>query len=434
MELCIRPKFWRPGPSVEPEALEVASLSPVLLASLRSFLDPDQLQALAVDLGCAERNRKHHVGLMVNALVLSALQQGPDTQGRWLDAQALYDRMGGTSTGSSSFGQRVRRLEPLFRVVLGRRVRALGRDKPVLQGRLDALADVLIPDGCAFKIAACHAGIWPGTSMPAEFKLHAVYSVGANGPADLSTSAGSVHDNDGFDPAAWVPGALYIWDLGYQDTDRFVAAVRAGAVPLQRLKDKHNPIVRAWYDEDGGRHELRRDDGRPMRLQEACEFSSLPAEGALDLDVEIVDASGRRVIARAVCVPFQGEDRWYLTTLPRDRFTRFDVAEIYRLRWEVELFFRTLRGAVRFDEVTRLRNPEAMKVALLASMVAATIGQEITRALEHLEHRLCTAPDEPPASPRRATPARCSPVPARAGFSPLGDPADRWRLRASARR
>ena len=50
---------------------------------------------------------------------------------------------------------------------------------------------------------------------------------------------------------------------------------------------------------------------------------------------------GKFWTARAVCVPFEGEDRWYLTTLPRDRFSPCDVAELYRLRWEVELYFRT---------------------------------------------------------------------------------------------
>ena len=55
---------------------------------------------------------------------------------------------------------------------------------------MSAFADVLIPDGCAFKIAAALAGILPGTGTPAEFKLHAVYSVRAGGLADLRGSAG----------------------------------------------------------------------------------------------------------------------------------------------------------------------------------------------------------------------------------------------------
>lgn len=432
MALFVPPQFWRPAVSSAPDDPIVARVRDVLTSSIGVFLDPDRLQALATDLGCAERNRKHHSGLLADALILSALQHGPDTQGRWLDAHALYERLGGGHTCPSAFGEKVRALEPMFRVLLRRRVIALGEGNAALQGRLRGFADVLIPDGCAFKIAAALAGVWPGTSTPAEFKLHAVYSVRAGGPADLRTSAGRVHDNDGFDPASWVRDALYIWDLGYQDTDRFVDAVMHGAVPLQRLKDKHNPVALAWYDATGIRHALTRADGRAMRLQEACEFAPMPTGGALDLDLMLRDARGREVVARAVCVPCEDQDRWYLTALPRDRFTPFDVAEIYRVRWEVERFFRTLRGAVRLDEVRRLRNPVSMQVALMASMIAATLGQELTSALNARQAQPCETEDEPARGlvpDARPTIARCEPAPHTAGFSPRSARLDGPRVR-----
>jgi putative transposase len=309
----------------------------------------------------------------------------------------------------------------MFRELLHRRVLALQEGRPALQGRLSAFADVLIPDGCAFKIASALAGVWPGTGTPAEFKLHAVYSVRAGGLAELHASAGSVHDNKGFGPGAWVPHALYIWDLGYQDYDRFVGAVLSKAIPLQRLKDHTNPVVLAWYDADGVRRPLRDAEGAAMRLQEASAFGHLPLHGTLDLDVEIRDTLGRGVTARGVCVP-HGEDRWYLTTLPREVFTPFDVAELYRVRWEVELFFRDLKGAVRLDEVTRLKNPASLRMALLASLVAATLGQQLTAALNAQEVPPRNDTEAPRASLLRdgpTTSARSHPAPPDAGLSPL---------------
>jgi hypothetical protein len=272
--------------------------------------------------------------------------------------------------------------------------------------------------GAILLLTAPLAGIVPGTGTPAEFKLHAVYSVRAGGLDDLATSAGSVHDTVGFDPD-WVRAALYIWDLGYQDYDRFVAAVLAGAVPLQRLKDKLNPVVLAHYDADGKRHPLRGPGDTPLRLEDACAGGDVPTEGTLDFDVVIQDSQGRKVEARVVCVPHQQQDRWYLTTLPRTCFTPFDVAEIYRVRWEVELFFRDLKGAVRLDEVTRLSNPSSLRVALLASLIAATLGQELTRSLNTAHASLPGTEPEPnvietlPRSPQ-VSPARPS-----ASFSPL---------------
>jgi putative transposase len=422
VDLFVMPRFWRPAPVNPSDDELVHRAREVLTSSIGAFLDPDRLQALAEDEGCVERRSKHHAGLMAVALILSALRHGPDTEGRWLDAQTLYERLGGRHAGTTGFRDRIRALEPMFRELLHRRVLALQEGRPALEGRLSAFADVLIPDGCAFKVASALAGVWPGTGTPAEFKLHAVYSVRAGGLAELQASAGSVHDNKGFGPGSWVPHALYIWDLGYQDYDRFVDAVLSKAVPLQRLKDDANPVVLAWYDADGVRRPLRDEEGGPMRLQEASGFGHLPLHGALDLDVQIVHSDGRKVTARVVCVP-HGEDRWYLTALPREVFTPFDVAELYRVRWEVELFFRDLKGAVRLDEVARLKNPASLRMAVLASLVAATLGQQLTAALNAQElPPPCTDTHGPPRSPARdaAQPsARSHPASAEAGFSPL---------------
>ncbi|MCU0692908.1 MAG: hypothetical protein MUF54_16030, partial [Polyangiaceae bacterium] len=119
---------------------------------------------------------------------------------------------------------------------------------------------------------------------------------------------------------------------------RFIDASLAGAHVLHRLKSRASPVVTAWYDQTGKRHELESQDARTVRLQQACEFL-LPATGQLDLDVMVTDSQKRTCVARIVCVPFEGEDRYYLTSLPREIFTPSDCAELVRVRWEVELFF-----------------------------------------------------------------------------------------------
>ena len=61
-----------------------------------------------------------------------------------------------------------------------------------------------------------------------------------------------------------------------------------------------------------------------------------------------------------------------------------DLAELYRARWEVELFFRGWRGALRLDEVRRLNHPLSLEAVVLASLLAAVLTQRITTGLEHL--------------------------------------------------
>lgn len=388
MQLAVFPPLRRP---LRPE---IASspvrdrLASIIEETAVDLLDPERIATLADDLRLVERQRVHHAGLVVAALVLSAMQRSTDTEGRWLDAQRTYEALGGAEGGKTAFRGQIRKLVPVMRELLRRRLEAMAAaaSDDALRGRLRQFADVLIPDGSAFKIAAALSNVYAGTSQPAEFKLHAVYSARTGGAASIKTTAGSVHDSDGFHPERWVENALYIWDLAFVSHERFVAAASAGAHVLQRLKTGANPVVIASYGQTGARRALSTEDGKPLRLNEACEFGDVHQQRLLDLDVEIADDLGCTVIARVVCVPF-GEDRYYITTLPRAIFTPNDVAELYRMRWEVELFFRGWKGALRLDEVKRLQHPVSLDAAITASLLAATLAQRLTVAVNELERR-----------------------------------------------
>jgi len=403
--LFVPPRLRRPLRSErKPEPLR-ERLGVVVEQSTLSLLDPARIEAMCEDLGIVKLQRVHHVGLLVCSLVLSALERPTDTSGRWLDAQAVYVQLGGPRAGKTSFRNRTRQAVPVMRELLDRRMAQLVEqtDDSELRGRLQAFTNVLIPDGCAFKLANVLSGYFPGTGNPAELKLHAIYCV-KTGMASVSQSAGRVHDNDRFAPEAWEKGALYIWDLGYNDTDRFVDSAMGKALPLQRLKRDANPIVLAWYDTKGCRHPLARDDSKPMRLEDASQLDAL-AHGTFDLDVELHDSKRRRVVARVVCVHYDGEDRYFLTMLPRDIFTPFDVAELYRLRWEVELFFRNWHGALRMDDVHRLRHHDSVQAHVYASLLAAVLARDIHAGLDRL-----AAPGE--------TPADALPTPSPVAFPP----------------
>jgi putative transposase len=397
--LFVQPRLDRTfRPEREPDPL-LERLAAVVEQSTLSLLDPDRIQAMAEDMVVIRLKRVHHMGLLVSSLVLSALERQSDTSGRWLDAQTVYKQIGGPRSGKTSFRNKTRQVIPVMQEMLNRRMKELTEktDDFELRGRLKAFSNVLIPDGCAFKLASVLSGYFPGTGNPAELKLHAIYCV-KTGLAEVVPTAGRVHDNDKFTPATWERGALYIWDLGYNDTGRFIDAARAGAVPLQRLKNDANPMVLAWWDEEGTRHPVAYEDGKPMRLTEASQLDEL-AEGAFDLDVELRDANGRREVARVVCVPFDREDRYYLTTLPRDIFTPFDVAELYRIRWEVELFFRNWHGALRMDDVHRLRHADSVQAHVSASLLAAALARDIHAGLTRLSAQGTDAPFQSVAIP-----------------------------------
>lgn len=402
MELAILPRLTRPSRPVLPAPPLQEKLAEVVESTALELLDPDRIQAMAEDMRIVQLERLHHLGLIVCSLVLSALSRSTDTEGRWLDAQTTYRSLGGPDSSKTSFRTNVRKAEPVMRKLMRRRLKTLAERLGCseMRGRLEAFSDVLIPDGCAFKLACALSGVHPGTGQPAELKLHAVYSVNLGSATSVGISSGNVHDSDGFAPTNWQAGALYIWDLGYNSYDRFVDAVLNGAYVLQRLKERANPVVIASYGPTGCRQLVLDEKGKPVRLNDACAWGLVHKQAVLDLDVEIKGSDGRRVVARLVCVPFAGEDRWYLTVLPRDIFSPHDVAELYRVRWECELFFRNWKGAVRLDQVRRLSNPKSLLAAVTASMLAAVFSREIAAGLEQLvtEESLSASADFSPGT------------------------------------
>ena len=395
MELAIIPRLYRPLKSeLAPDPLRERIAAAVELCAVK-MLDPALIEAIAEDMGLMKKKRVHHAGLIVCAVILSAFQGPTDTQGRWLDAQRTYEAIGGPRASRESFHKQVVKLAPLLRALVQRRFDDMTAraSRNHLRGRLAHFADVLIPDGCGFKLAKALSGVHAGTGVPAQMKLHAVYSVAAGDCAPAEATAGSVHDSDEF-WSEWESEALYIWDLGYQGVDRFVDAALSGAHVLQRLKDTHNPQVLASYGPTGARRALDDGEGGPVRIEEALAIGLVHKQAVLDLDVRLVDCHKRELVARVVCVPFAGEDRYYLTTLPREIFTPHDVAELYRVRWEVEILFRDWKGAMRLDEVRRLRTPPSLEAAVSASLLAASLSRDMAYEIDQLANEgIDTAPE-----------------------------------------
>ena len=144
-------------------------LAAVVEQSALELLDPALIEAQAEDMRLIKRHRVHHAGLLTVALILSALQRSTDTEGRWLDAQRTYESIGGARSGKTSFRNNVRKLVPLMDRMLRRRLKTLaGRTADTeLRGRLKYFADVLVPDGCAFKVATALSGLYLGTGTAA---------------------------------------------------------------------------------------------------------------------------------------------------------------------------------------------------------------------------------------------------------------------------
>ena len=64
-----------------------------------------------------------------------------------------------------------------------------------------------------------------------------------------------------------------------------------------------------------------------------------------------------RVPARAVARTLKGTVIWLLTTLPAKQASGRELMQLYRLRWQIELFFKRLKSWLPFDALPSRQAP-----------------------------------------------------------------------------
>ena len=69
-----------------------------------------------------------------------------------------------------------------------------------------------------------------------------------------------------------------------------------------------------------------------------------------------------------------------LTTVPRDTASDVVLAELYRVRWQIEIAFKRLKSLAHLDDL-RARSPELARVDLLSKLIAAVLVDLIARQM-----------------------------------------------------
>jgi len=85
------------------------------------------------------------------------------------------------------------------------------------------------------------------------------------------------------------------------------------------------------------------------------------------------------VAARAVAGRTRrGEVIWVLSTLQREQASSLDLLQLYRLRWQIELFFKRLKSLLHLDTLPSRQGPTA-KSWMLARFLAAALAQKLVQ-------------------------------------------------------
>jgi hypothetical protein len=226
--------------------------------------------------------------------------------------------------------------------------------------------------------------------------VHKVLSVGCGAPVYYHCSPAREHDSRHLTlDESWRGGGLRA-DLAYARLARLRACNDSGVRFIIRLKDNGKPKV---------------DHLARGHVSQEC-FPGADLEALLEQDILVLD--GRAIDAavhvgsikpplhlRRVGVHTPKGDCFFLTNLP-PRLGPRQVADRYRVRWEVELSIKRDKSVHRLDQVDAER-PCSVKALLHASLIASIIAA----LLAHAHHRQ-TRPSqegeprtEAPLHPRR---------------------------------
>lgn len=160
----------------------------------------------------------------------------------------------------------------------------------------------------------------------AAVKLHTLLDVRGNIPSFIHISDGKTHEVNVLDLLWPEPGAFYLLDRGYTDFDRLHALHQAGSFFV--IRAKRNLRFKRRYSQPVDR----------VGTKTLCDQLGTP-------EIYYSRQGYPNVVRRVVLKDEQGQRIVFLTnntSLPPQA-----IGQLYRLRWQVELFFKWIKQHLR---------------------------------------------------------------------------------------
>jgi hypothetical protein len=160
----------------------------------------------------------------------------------------------------------------------------------------------------------------------AAVKAHTLLDLRGNIPCWVHVTTGDVHDVKALDLLPVEPGSFYILDRGYLDFARLFAFTEQAAFFITRIKRNTR---------------YRRLSSQPVDKTTGLRF---------DLTITLVNFYARRDYPQRLRLikyldPDTGKRLAFLTN--NFRLPALTIAQLYRCRWQVELFFRWIKQHLR---------------------------------------------------------------------------------------
>jgi hypothetical protein len=354
-----------------------------------AMLPQDEIDRLCQQCGVIERQRKLHLGMLVRAMVISAGTPGGAYQA---DVLRSYLEFAVPQVTRAAFYRWFDAPLEQCMAALADHALAYAQAQHVdLPGPLSGVKDWYIVDSTTVTVRDALLAAFPGTGDYAAIKVHKVLSVGCGAPVRYHFSPAREHDSRHLAIDESWRGCGLLADLGYASIERLRACEAHDVRFVIRLKDNWKPKV-----DYIARGQVAGEFFPGTDLDALLEEETLVLDGrAIDADVH-VGGPQHPLHLRLVGVQTPKGYGFFLTNLP-PRLGPLQVADLYRVRWEVELSIRLDKSVNRLDAIDAER-PCSLKTLLHASLMASTIAAILAHT-----HNLKTHPPQAGA-PRTEAP------------------------------
>lgn len=229
----------------------------------------------------------------------------------------------------------------------------------------------------------------------ADWRIHATYDVsrGVVDHIELTDHKGGEH----LDRAAARPGDLIVGDRGYAHAARIIEVRQARAHVLVRIGHNAVPLVDAKgreVDPLAFARRKRERAGRPPRVEETAVFLRDDKTLSYPLRLVVVRKTGdstrlarKKLTSEAAKKQKKPMQRtldaaafiFLLTSVPVVDADATAMAELYRVRWQVELNFKRWKSVFDLDRL-RASDPDLAKAYIYAKLIAACLSDTLARA------------------------------------------------------
>jgi putative transposase len=329
---------------------------------METVLPDSALQRVVDAAGFEQRERKRDALKFLRAMLASAASPAG---GRQADIMRTYFENGTPRVARGSFydwfGPPLEdAMSELSKITLSY---AASQPKD-LPGVLGCVDDWLIVDSTTVRLHDALKPLYPGAGDYAALKLHKILSVGLGTTVAYHWSPAREHDSPHLKlDESWRGKGLLV-DLGYASLQRLRDCRRFDVTIVMRLKENWKPKLERIVRGDISRTFLPGTDLDAVLTEEVLLLGN-----AIDADVTV----GPDRIPMRLCgvhVPDRGYC-FYLTNLPRFVGPR-QVADIYRVRWEIEINNKLDKSSHRLDEIDA-RKPAAVHALIHATIIASTL-------------------------------------------------------------